>query len=342
MVSAAELKDLLCKRPPLPAVLLLVAGCAVEQPTTTVAPGQVIPFHESRNMLLHWYDETYRTYYDMHGPVKTVTVFATQEADEAGEAAGDAPRRWQLHFTPRGRLTEKQDLTGGQALRVTYRYHGDGRRDNISIYSVAQTWRVTRYNYNPSKQLLNEERRDLANGEVLHVRHRRQATATGWFDMSLPVETVDVVSAQEFAGDGALLWSSKGGFNNGPDLHYRIKTTDEVFSSRLVKGADGVKKIGGYGYEHYDSGRLKSVTSYGANDGGVYHTTQYHYDNKGLLRTENRQVTGKSLFNSAANEQVEYHYEETDVYGNWLQRRIEHHTRWGVKHYRQQRQIDYY
>lgn len=296
-------------------------------------------------MLLHWYDETYRAYYDVHGPVKSLTQSSPQEVDAEGDSVDSEhdAEHWRLFFTAQGRLTRKKRMTGNLPLRIDYRYHDDGRPDSITTYNNDQPWRVTRYGYDTKKQLLNVEFHDLGKDDVLHVKHQRQVTATGWFDMSLPRERVDVLTAHEFAKDGTLLWSSKGGFNNGPGLYYWIKTTDEVISSRALfqPGAE-VKKIGGYAYAHYDSGRLRTVISYSADNGGVYHATQYHYANNGLLQSETREVTGNSLFNSAANERVEYHYQQTDAYGNWLQRSVERHTRWRIRYYRQQRQIEYY
>ena len=188
---------------------------------------------------------------------------------------------------------------------------------------------------------------DKAANSVLHIRHQRVLRKgefeTGWVDLSLPVETIDVMHANEFAADGALMWSSKGGFNNGHGLYYVIKTTDEVISASVTRlGNKDVVLAGGYQYEHDDNGRLITVISLSANDGGVYHVTYYNYGEFGLLLSEQKVVTGQSLFNSAADEEVEYEYTGLDHYGNWTSRTVTHFSKLKTERYVQQRVISYY
>lgn len=329
--------------------LLYLAACATEQgaiPKTQIRPATMTPAFESLQVLQKWYDNTYKTYYDVRGPVKEIRIKPMTQLAPVVQAGEAAEMERVLQFNSESRLQFSDERQGNQVIQTRYFYLADGRMDKVEMRVDDDLQQLVNYQY-VNNALANTTIHDKTNNSVLHVRHqrvlRKHEHDIGWIDLSLPVEAIDVINANEFSGDGTLLWSSRGGFNNGLGLYYVIKTTDDIISSSVKwRGETDVITSGGYQYEHDDDGRLVTVISLGANNGGVYHASYYRYGEFGLLLSEQKQVSGKSLFNRAADEEVEYQYHELDRYGNWLSRSITRTTKYKTLRYHQHREINYY
>lgn len=329
--------------------LLYVSGCATQHraiPESQIRPDIMTPAFETRDVLLKWYDESFKTYYDVRGPVRQISLKPIMILAPVSQAGTEIESEFLLQFDRQGKLLLNEERRGNQKILTRYSYHTDGRSDKIEMIKDDALMRVVNFHYSDN-MLDNTVIHDKVTNHVTHIRQQRVARhgehGSGWIDISMPVETIDVIHGNEFMADGALIWSSKGGLNNGIGYYYLIKTSDEVISSSIKwRGDKDVIVSGGYQYEHDDDGRLTTVISLGANDGGVYHTTYYRYGEFGLLQSEHKQVSGKSLFNRAADEEVEYIYHELDRYGNWLARTIVHTTRFRQNRYHQHRQIEYY
>lgn len=348
------------------AALLLLSACATQResmPEKQIRPDVMTPAYESRAILLKWYDNTYKTFYDVRGPVRELKLKPIMMLAPISGGT-DAEIETVLQFDQQGRLQVSDEHLGAQLTKTRYFYFPDGRPDKIEQFENDALHRVLNYDYK-NNSLENTVIHDMAANKVTHIRHKQiprrtsrlsendsaeqnadnpgNDDASGWYDLSLPVEEIDVIHANEFDADGTLLWSSTGGFNNGLGYYYLIKTNDEVISSSVKwRGDFAVLTSGGYHFEHDDDGRLTTVVSLGADGGGVYHTTYYRYGEFGLLQSEQKQVSGKSLFNRAADEEVEYTYHELDRYGNWLSRSVVYTTKEKTTRFHQHREIAYY
>ena len=325
-------------------ILTGLVGCATQ--ALDEKPDEKPQVIEKRSDLLRWYDETRKVYYDVKGPVKQIIQLPMQRrTDGEIQRLGDVV--WEYWFNQSGRLMSKMSRSEKEPLVIRYSYDNSDRIRQIESLINGSLWRDTQFLYSRVEGEFQENRQDKKSGSRDQVRHRRVKKGNNWLHLSMPVAAVDIMTGKEFTWENELKWSNKGGINNGLGQRYSIKTRDVITSSDITSENGQVNVSGGYRYEHNGNGRLESVTSLSANDRGVYHTTRYKYDGNGLLLSENKRVIGKSLFNDAVDEAIEYDYFSVDQYGNWLERTFTHtigvdSERERTVTYSQQRKILYY
>ena len=303
-------------------------------------PSADVVKYETRESLQHWYDETYKSYYGLKGPVENLVISPAQTS--AGEITSDG---WKLWFNKRGRLTNKQRIApeSEPAFETNYEYDEAGQTLTRVTSSVDEKlWRSTDYIYEAG-QLVRVEYTDHSKNDRFRVKRSRQQTVAGWIDIQLPVEKIEMPRYSEFIRDGMLVWSNKGDINNGLGELYFIRTVDGVTSSSVVnQNTDQMTGIGGYRYQYYDNGLLKTVESYNAHNNRLFHVTTYKYGDLWLLSEEDRQVKDSSAFNQVVPEQVSYDYHSIDVYGNWLQRTLRYTAEHQQQSYQERRSIIYF
>jgi hypothetical protein len=323
-------------------VMTAIACTKLDKPEGKKPPrpsAEAIKF-EPRDSLQHWYDETYKIYYGLKGPVESLVISPAKTS--AGEVTSDG---WKLWFNKRGRLTRKQRMApeSEPAFETIYEYDQvDYRLLRITSSVDNKLWRSTEYIYE-SGQLVRVEYTDHSKNDRFRVKRSRQQTVAGWIDAQLPVEKIEMPRYSEFSRDGMLVWSNKGDINNGLGELYFIRTVDGVTSSSLVnQNTEKITGIGGYRYQYYDNGLLRAVESYNAHNNRLFHITTYKYDDLWLLSEENRQVKDSSAFNQVIPEQVDYEYYSIDVYGNWLQRTLRYVAKYKQQSYQERRSIIYF
>lgn len=296
-------------------------------------PQQLSGISVSRPAISHWYDDSYADYYDVYGPVKSITYFSNQQVWS----------KWQVFFNYRGRVQEKVQIRQNKELRMQFYYRGDGQIKTIKSRLGGILYRTTQLSYNSRNELVQTEFVDHANGDSFRINHQTLPVKQGRFTAAIPVEQVDVVNYKHFDDSERLMWSSSAGFNNGVGRMFYIKILDAVFAAKIQRDQAGFARgVGGYGYRYDDNGRLEKATSYNANDFSVYHQTTYHYNDQGLLQSEEKIVTGDSLFNASEDELVRYEYRQSDDHGNWLLRRVDVQAPLPSKSFIEKRQIEYF
>ncbi|MGD8571736.1 MAG: hypothetical protein PVG89_12360 [Gammaproteobacteria bacterium] len=305
---------------------LIAISCAV--PEKLAQKPEDVPL-ESPRSLWQWHDFSHRSYYGLKGPVQRLVIKAVKvrQANPSEDIPATLSDGWRLRFNRRGRLVSKKRISDDVPYETQYEYAADGETlKRVISYYDGSLWRTSDYHYDRG-QLASVSFTDHTNNDRFSVRVRRQVIPRGWFESQLPVEKMDVPIHNKFENGNKLVWSSKGGINNGPAALYFIQTVDGVTSSSVVN-EDTVQMAGqgGYRYHYYGNGLLKSVESYSAHDNELYHTTTYQYDDLQLLKSEHKVVTGESVFNEAADASVDYEYQEIDQYGNWLQRTLDYQS----------------
>lgn len=323
--------------------LLLTISCApLDKPAETKLsrPSPDTIRFETRDVLMRWYDETYKSYYGLKGPVERLDIHVVRT--RTGEPASDS---WRLWFNPQGRLLRKQRLVDeSQPEFATFYEYGQPNHSLRRITSSLdkKPWRTSEFVY-AGDQLVRVEYADHTSAERFRVKRDRTTTAAGWFDIETPVEKIDMPRYSEFNREGELVWSSKGDINNGLGEVYFIRTVDAVTSSSVVnQNTSKMAGRGGYRYHYYDNGLLKSVESYNAHNQRLFHVTDYRYDDLWLLVGENKQVKDSSVFNQVIQEQVNYDYLVIDAHGNWLQRTLRYSAGHQKEEYKEQRTIVYF
>ena len=261
---------------------------------------------------------------------------------DSGELATDG---WHLWFNKQGRLLRKQRIAPESEPEFETIFYYD--RANQSLVRKAshldkKLWRSSDYIYGDGK-LIRVEYRDNTNNESFRVKRSRQDTKSGWFEIQMPVEKIEMPRYDEFMRNGELAWSNKGDINNGLGEKYFIRTVDGVTSSS-VDNQNTINMVGrgGYRYYYYDNGLLKSVESYNAHNNRLFHTTSYKYDELWLLVEESRQVVDSSAFNQAIPENVNYNYHLIDARGNWLKRVTQYRNKHQQQTYNEIRSITYF
>lgn len=324
-------------------LLLAIISCAQLDKTAedkVSRPSKDIIKFESRDSLLWWHDETYKSYYGLKGPVEHVVIHPVRAS--SGELTNDG---WELWFNKQGRLMRKQRLsaTSEPEFETIYLYNKEDQTlSRIMSHLEKKLWRSSDYIYDAGK-LVRVEYRDNTNNERFRVKHSRQETNNGWFEIQMPVEKIEMPRYSKFGKGGELVWNNKGDINNGLGEMYFIRTVDGVTSSSVVhQNTEMMSGRGGYRYHHYENGLLKSVESYNAHNNRLFHVTDYKYDDLQLLVEESRQVKDSSVFNQVIPEQVKYDYHAIDSYGNWLKRTLRYSSKHQQKSYDQERSITYY
>ena len=303
--------------------IVLVCCATLEQPPSR--PTLETVTLESRESLLQWHDATHKSYYALKGPVELLVIkpVKIQQSGSASELPDSAGFTWQLRFNKLGRLLHKKRISNDVPFETIYEYRKDGKtlRRVVTNYD-GELWRTSDYQYQDDT-LAKVEFIDHSSNDRFSIRIYRQKTPLGWFEIQMPVEKIDIPVYDEFHQDGMLVWSSKGGINNGLGALCYIATVDNVISSSVVnRDTPQMKGQGGYRYRYYGNGLLKAVESYSAHGNDLFHTTTYQYDDLQLLVSEQKTVTGGSVFNEAADAAVDYHYHTVDQHGNWLQRTL--------------------
>ncbi|WP_455205611.1 hypothetical protein, partial [Kaarinaea lacus] len=243
----------------LASVLAFMLAACVMQP-----PQQLSGVTVARPATSHWYDDSYADYYDVYGPVKSLTYLPNQQVWS----------KWQVFFNYRGRVQEKVQMRKNKELRIQFYYRGDGQIKTIRSRLGGVLYRTTQFSYNSQNELVQTEFVDHAKDESFRLKHQTLAVKNGRFAAAIPVERVDVVDYKHFDDSKRLLWSSSAGFNNGAGRQFYIYILDAVFSSKVNRNPEGFARgVGGYGYRYDDSGRLETAISYNANDFGIYHRT---------------------------------------------------------------------
>jgi len=302
-------------------VLLLVLSIltACTQPRGTISssspssrPPSNLQF-DSRNMLIKWYDPTYKSYYGVTGKVKDITIFVNDDKEKLKAT------EWLIEFDTRGRLSKKTVLHDNPLLESFYFYTGEKTHKIISKID-GKEWRTTEYVYNRNHELVNIRYIDNQSQQVFEQVVAKYGLKSGWFRVYQFVNSIDLPQYRFFNLDQELVWSSKLIVDNGANI-YLLDAADSV-SSATVKDPFQLtmRPVGGYVYTHDMRGRLNSVTSFNSNNNSQYHTTNYIYDKMGLLQTEKKHVVGKSTFNDSVDVNVSYRYDELDQAGNWLKR----------------------
>jgi len=322
---------------------LLTISCAeLDKPVEKmpVRPSADSIKFETRGSLSRWYDETYKSYYELKGQVEYVVINPVRAS--SGEVTNDG---WELWFNKQGRLVRKQRIASKSEpeLETNYTYH----KENQTLLRIVshldkKLWRSSDYIYEGG-ELVRVEYRDNTNNERFRVNRSRQNTMNGWFDIQTPVEKIEIPRYSEFKKGGELVWSNKGDINNGLGEMFFIRTVDGVTSSSVDnQNTDKMTGRGGYRYHYYDNGLLKSVESYNAHNNRLFHVTNYKYDDLWLLVEENRQVKDSSVFNQVIPEKVNYDYQSIDSYGNWLQRTLRYDAKYQQQTYDEKRDITYF
>lgn len=295
---------------------------------------------EVRDSLMGWYDETYKSYYGLKGPVKHVVINPVRAS--SGELANDG---WELWFNKQGRLMRKQRLSAESEpeFETIYSYNKETQAlTRVVSHLDKKLWRSSDYVYDDG-QLVRVDYRDNTNNERFRVKRSRQNTINGWFDIQAPVEKIEMPRYSEFKNGGELVWSNKGDINNGLGEMFFIRTVDGVTSSSVVnQNTDKMAGRGGYRYRYFENGLLQSVESYNAHNNRLFHVTGYKYDELWMLVEENKQVKDSSVFNQVIPERVSYDYHSIDSYGNWLQRTLRYSSKFQQQSYDEKRNVTYY
>ena len=295
---------------------------------------------ETRDSLMNWHDETYKSYYGLKGPVEQLVI--NPVFTSTGERASDG---WKLWFNEQGRLMRKQRLSveSEPEFETIYKYN----KENHTLIRIVshidkKLWRSSDYVYKADK-LVRVEYRDNTNNLQFRVKRNRQDTNSGWFEVQMPVEQIEMPRYSEFGQAGELVWSNKGDINNGLSEMYFVRTVDGITSSSVVnENTERMTGRGGYRYHYFESGLLKSVESYNAHKNRLFHVTSYKYDDLWLLVGEERQVKDGSVFNQVIPEKVDYDYIFVDSHGNWLERKLNYSTKHQRQSYDEKRSITYF
>jgi phage antirepressor YoqD-like protein len=324
-------------------LLLTVLSCAKLDKTAvekSARPAAESIRFETRDSLLQWHDETYKSYYGLKGPVEQLVMHPVHAG--AGEIASDG---WNLWFNQQGRLTRKQRLAAESEpeFETVFEYNEDDQTlARIVSRLDKKPWRSSEYIYEAG-QLIRVDYWDHTNNDTFRVKRGRLTTVNGRFDSQLPVEKIEMPGYQGFGRQGELTWSNKGDINNGLGEMYFIRTVDGVTSSSVVNpDTQEMAGRGGYRYHYYDNGLLKAVESYNAHNNRLFHVTLYQYDDLWLLLEENREVRDSSVFNQVVPEKVEYDYRVIDSHGNWLHRTLRYSSKFQQQLYDEKRSISYF
>lgn len=303
---------------------IALLSCTLPQPSPS-QPGRQSVALASRDNLLQWHDATHKAYYGLKGPVNMLVV----EPVELEQSTTDEPLpqeamfTWQLQFNQQGRLLRRSRVGGEALFETVYEYRADGKSlQRVVSYYDGKPWRSSEYMYKDD-MLTQVAFRDHSRNDRFAINIFRQPTAQGWFEIQVPLEKIDLPVYNQFHDDGMLVWSSKGGVNNGLGDLYTIATVDNVVSSSVLnRDTAQMAGQGGYRYRYDDAGLLVAVESYSAHGNALFHTTAYEYNDLQLLVSERTKVTGESVFNEAADAAVDYRYRSIDQHGNWLQRTL--------------------
>ena len=324
-------------------LLLAIISCAQLDKTAedkVSRPSKDTIKFESRDSLLWWHDETYKSYYGLKGPVEHVVIHPVRAS--SGELTNDG---WELWFNKQGRLMRKQrfSATPEPEFETIYLYNKEDQTlSRIMSQIEKKLWRSSDYIYK-NGQLVRVEYRDNTNNEHFRVKRSKQNTRHGWFDIQMPVEKIEMPRYSEFRKSGELVWSNKGDINNGLGEMFFIRTVDGVTSSSVVnQNTEQMSGRGGYRYRYYDSGLLKVVESYNAHNNRLFHVTNYKYDDLQLLVEESREVKDSSVFDQVIPEKVKYQYLSIDSHGNWLKRVLRYSTKYQQQFYNEKRDISYF
>ncbi|NOZ51855.1 MAG: hypothetical protein GXP08_01745 [Gammaproteobacteria bacterium] len=270
---------------------------------------------DTRQRLLKWYDNTDRVYYGLKGPVKTLII------GTASEASQDTSTQRQLDFRRDGRVQREKYSDGNSEFVLLYQYSGAGVLQEYEWHVNNEKQGRIVFEYYPDGKLKNIQQQGYSRSDVSNLQFSYQLTGTGWFEISKPREAVDLPGYAQYLSDETLVWSNKRSINNDLGALYYLYPHDKVISSSVRYAyTDAMVGVGGYRYAHYLNGQLQSIKSFSGHNNTLFHTTDYRYNEIGLLVSEIKRVTGSSLFNSAINEEVEYGYDTIDEYGNWLRR----------------------